>query len=65
MSSYLLLYRKIRDRGVMLRLMAGINEGKNKVTGVACEEFDLFIKGTRLIVPLTDVPLISWDKLLK
>lgn len=59
MSSYLLLYRKIRDRGVVLRGKAGINEGKNKVTRVVCEEFDLFIKGTRLTAPLTVVPLIS------
>lgn len=44
MSSYLLLYRKMRDRGVIVRVNAGLNVGINKVTGVACEEFNLFIK---------------------
>ena len=46
MSSYLLLYRKIRDRDAIVRGKAGVNVRINKVTGVVCEEFNLLIKRT-------------------
>ena len=36
MSSYLLLYRKIRDGGVIVRGKAGVNVGIKKVKGVTC-----------------------------